>query len=73
MYNYLSPDYFSFHFKLHHFMLLCSCKNTPAEPENTTAPLSPNIPASEYTKATTKVDVRKENITFTGYPMRQAN
>jgi len=65
--------YFSFHFKLHHFMLRCSCKNTPPEPENTTAPSSSNIPTSEYTKATTEMDVHKESVTFTGYPMRQAN
>ena len=65
--------YFSFHFKLHKFMLHCSCKNTPPEPENATAPSSSNIPTSEYTKVTTEMDVQKESVTFTGYPMRQAN
>jgi len=54
-------------------MSRCSCKNTPPEPENTTAPSSPNIPTSEYTKATTEMEVHKESVTFTGYPMRQAN
>jgi len=28
--------YFSFHFKLHHFMLCCLCKNTPPGTENAT-------------------------------------
>jgi len=65
--------YFSFYFKLHHFMLRCSCKNIPPEHENTPAPSSSNIPTSEYTKATTEMDVHKESVTFTGYSLRQTN
>jgi hypothetical protein len=63
--------YFSFHFKLDHFMLRCFSKNTPPEPENTSSPSPSNIPTSEYTKAATEMDVHKESITFTGYPLRQ--
>jgi len=65
--------YFSFHLKLHHIMSRCSCKNTPPEPGNTTSPLSPNVPTSEYTKATTEMELHQESVTFTGYPMRQEN
>jgi len=54
-------------------MLRCSCKNTPPELENVIAPSSSSIPTSEYTKATTEMDVHKESVTFTGYPMRQVN
>jgi hypothetical protein len=65
--------YFFFHFKLHRFMLRCFPRNTPPEPENTSSPSPSNIPTSEYTKATTEMDVHKESITFTGYPLRQTN
>jgi len=65
--------YFSFYFKLRHFMLRCSCKNTLPEPENTSAPSSSNIPTSEYTKATMEMVVHKESVTFTACPLRQTN
>ena len=51
-------------------MLRCFCKNTLPEPENISSPSSSNIPTSQYTKAATELDVHKESVTFTGYPLR---
>jgi len=58
--------YFSFYFKMHHLLSRCSCKNTPPEPENTSAPSPSHIPTSE-------MEAHKEGVTFTGYPLRQTN
>jgi hypothetical protein len=64
--------YFSFHFKLHHFIFRCFSKNTPPK-SDISSPSPSNFPTSEYTKATTEMDVHKGSVTFTGYPLHQMN